>query len=74
MAQVSPIIQDGILTYLRDGSPVQIVVNSSGWYAWLQTASVFTFRDEQASFTARLSHASRQTAPGLPGEVGRTHP
>ncbi len=29
MAQVSPIIQDGILTYLRDGSPVQMVVDSS---------------------------------------------
>ncbi len=39
MAQTPPIIQDGVLTDLRDGSPVRIVVDSSDWYAWLQTAS-----------------------------------
>src|SRR5260370_1492409 len=52
MAQVSPIIQDGILTYLRDGSAVQIAVDSSDWHAWLQTALTFTFRSEAGSFTA----------------------
>jgi hypothetical protein len=31
MAQVSPIVQNGILTDLRDGSAVQIVVDSSDW-------------------------------------------
>ena len=38
MAQVSPIIQDGILTDLREGSPVQIVVDSAALK--LQTACV----------------------------------
>ena len=57
MAQVSPIIQDGILTDLRDGSPVQIVVDSSDWYAWLQTASIFIFRGEHGSFTAHKERA-----------------
>jgi hypothetical protein len=33
MAQDSPIIQDGILTYQLDGSPVQIAVDSADWYA-----------------------------------------
>jgi predicted ATPase/DNA-binding CsgD family transcriptional regulator len=60
MAQVSPIIQDGILTDLRDESPVQIVVDSSDWYAWLQTASTFTFRDEEGSFTAHKERAGNR--------------
>src|SRR5258708_754986 len=60
MAQVSPIIQDGILTDLRDGSPVQIVVDSSDWYAWLQTASTFTFRGEHSSFTAHKERAGNR--------------
>jgi len=60
MAQVSPIIQDGILTDLRDGSSVQIVVDSSDWYAWLQTASTFTFRGEHGSFTAHKERAGNR--------------
>ena len=60
MAQVSPIIQDGILTDLWDKSPVQIVVDSSDWYSWLQTASTFTFRCEQGSFTAHKEHAGNR--------------
>jgi len=60
MAQVSPIIQDGILTDLRDGSPLQIVVDSSDWYVWLQTASTFTFRSEHGSFTAYKERAGNR--------------
>src|SRR5947209_11390939 len=60
MAQIPPIIQDGILTYLRDGSPVQVVVDSSDWYVWLQTASTFTFRGEEGLFTAHKERAGNQ--------------
>ena len=60
MVQHSPIIQDGILTYLRDGHPAQIALDSSDWYVWLQTASTFTFRDEQGSFTARKERAGNR--------------
>ena len=60
MAQVSPIIQNGILTDLRDGSPVQIVVDSSDWYAWLQTASTFAFRSEEGLFTAHKERAGHR--------------
>ena len=60
MAQTPPIILDGILTYLRDGSPVQVVVDSSDWYTWLQTASTFTFQSERGSFTARKERAGNQ--------------
>ena len=60
MAQSPPIIQDGILTYLRDGSTAQLVVDSSDWYTWLQTASTFTFHSERGSFTARKERAGNQ--------------
>src|SRR5438067_12865059 len=60
MTQTPPIIQDGILTDLRDGSPVQIVVDSSDWYAWLQTASIFTFRGKDGSFTAHKERAGNR--------------
>src|SRR6266568_96693 len=60
MTQLSPIIQDGVLTDLRDGSPVRIVVDSSDWYAWLQTASTFTFRGEHGSFTAHKERAGHR--------------
>src|SRR5260370_10365505 len=60
MAQVSPIIQDGILTDLGDGSPVQIVVDTSDWYTWLQTASAFTFRGEEGLFTAHKERAGNR--------------
>src|SRR6266699_1634641 len=60
MAQTSPIIQDGILTYQRDGSPAQVMVDSFGWYTWLETASTFTFRSEHGSFTARKERAGNR--------------
>jgi hypothetical protein len=57
MAQTPSIIQDGILTDLRDGRPTQLVVGSPDWYAWLQTASTFTFRGEHGSLTAHKERA-----------------
>jgi predicted ATPase len=60
MAQISPFIQDGILTHLRGGSPVQIVVDSTDWYIWLQNASTFTFRGEKGFFTAHKERAGNR--------------
>jgi len=60
MAKAPPIIQNGILTDLRDGSPVQIVVDSSDWYAWLASASTFTFRVEEGLFTAHKERAGNR--------------
>ena len=60
MAQVSPIIMNGILTDLWEGSPVQIVVDSSDWYAWLQTASTFAYRSEEGLFTAHKERAGNR--------------
>ena len=60
MAQTPPLIQNGILTYQLGEHPAQVVVDSSDWYAWLQTASTFTFRGEQGSFTARKERAGHR--------------
>src|SRR5947209_1418411 len=53
MAQTAPIIQGETLTYQQDGQPTQVVVGTSGWYGWLETASTFTFRSTYGTFTAR---------------------
>jgi len=60
MAKAPPIIQDGILTDLRDGHPAQIAVDSPGWYAWLASASTFSFRSEAGSFTAHKEQAGNR--------------
>src|SRR5947207_1955369 len=57
---LTPIIQDEILTYLQGNSLAQIVVGSSEWYTWLQTASTFTFRSGEAHFTARKERAGNR--------------
>lgn len=60
MALIPPIVKDGILTYLWDGEPAQIVVDSASWFAWLETATKFTFCSEQGHFTARKERAGHQ--------------
>jgi hypothetical protein len=60
MVQTSPIIEDGVLTYQQDGHTTQLVVDSPDWYAWLQTASTFTFCSEHSSFTAHKERAGNR--------------
>ncbi len=60
MAQAPPIIQGETLTYQQDGHTAQVVVGTSGWYTWLETASTFTFRSEYGSFTARKERAGNR--------------
>ena len=60
MPQISPTIQNGMPTDLQDGSPMQIEVDSSDWYAGLQTASTFTFQGGQGHFTARKERAGNR--------------
>src|SRR6266699_1356107 len=60
MAQTPPIIQDEVLTYQQDDSTAQVIVGSAGWYAWLETASTFTFRSGQGSFTAHKERAGNR--------------
>jgi predicted ATPase/DNA-binding CsgD family transcriptional regulator len=60
MTQPPPIIQDEVLTYQQNDSTAQVMVGSTGWYAWLETASTFTFRSGQGSFTARKERAGNR--------------
>src|SRR2546423_8835149 len=60
MAQAPPIILDEVLIYQQDGSSAQVIVGSVRWYAWLETASTFTFRSEQGHFTARKERAGNR--------------
>jgi LuxR family maltose regulon positive regulatory protein len=60
MRETPPIIQDGILTSQLDGHSVQVVVDSADWYGWLETASTFTFRGEDGSFTAPKERAGNR--------------
>lgn len=50
-------IQGNILTYQQSGQPARLFVDSSDWYAWLDTASTFTFQSEHGTFTARKERA-----------------
>jgi predicted ATPase len=57
MTSPPPRIQGNILTYQQSGQPAQLLVDTSSWYAWLATASTFTFQSEQGTFTARKERA-----------------
>jgi len=60
MRETPPIIQDEVLTYQQNNSTAQVMVGSTGWYAWLETASTFTFRSGQGGFTARKERAGNR--------------
>ncbi len=60
MAQTPFILQGETLTYHQGGQNVQVVVDTAGWYTWLETASTFTFHSEHGSFTARKERAGNR--------------
>ncbi len=60
MAPTLPIIQDETLTYQQDGTTAQMMVDSPRWYAWLRTASTFTFRSGAGVFTAHKERAGNR--------------
>jgi LuxR family maltose regulon positive regulatory protein len=60
MTQTPPIIQDETLTYQQGDTIAEVMVGSPRWYAWLETASTFTFRSGQGHFTARKEQAGNR--------------
>src|SRR5258708_25300977 len=59
MKQRSPTtgtVHGEILISPQDGNVVTIVVDSSAWFAWLEHAASFRFRDEEGHFTAPKPH------------------
>jgi LuxR family maltose regulon positive regulatory protein len=60
MAAKTPTIEDRVLIYQQDERLVQLTVDTPGWYRWLNSASVFAFRCEQGTFTARKERAGNK--------------
>src|SRR5947207_9282165 len=57
MTSTPPLIQGNRLIYHQSGQPAQLMVDTPDWYAWLRTASIFTFHSEHGTFTARKERA-----------------
>src|SRR5437016_14255495 len=57
MTSTPPLIQGNRLFYHQSGQPAQLMVDTPDWYAWLRTASIFTFHSEHGTFTARKERA-----------------
>jgi LuxR family transcriptional regulator, maltose regulon positive regulatory protein len=49
-----------ILISQQDGDLVRVAVDSSAWFAWLQRAASFRFRDEEGYFIAHKTHAGNR--------------
>lgn len=60
MTRTPPFIHGETLTYEQDGQSVQVIVGMPGWYNWLNTATIFTFRGTDAVFTARKERAGNK--------------
>src|SRR6266699_3809633 len=57
MTSTPPLIQGHTLTYHQFGQATHLMVDTPDWYAWLSTASTFTFHGEHGTFTARKERA-----------------
>lgn len=57
MAQFKPAVDEDRLTYHLDGRTHTIMLDMPEWYAWLDTATTFTFRSTAGTFTARKERA-----------------
>jgi LuxR family maltose regulon positive regulatory protein len=57
---MTPTIQGETLVYRQDGQEQVLTVDSAAWFAWLETASTFSFVSEQGRFTARREQAGHK--------------
>jgi LuxR family transcriptional regulator, maltose regulon positive regulatory protein len=54
------VVQNGTLVYQCDGQQVTVLVDTPSWYAWLETATTFTFTCDEGTFTAHKAHAGNR--------------
>src|SRR5215469_7899811 len=54
------VIQNGTLVYEQHGQKVTTIVGTPDWYAWLETATTFTFVGKESAFTARKGRAGNR--------------
>src|SRR5215469_5955230 len=57
---MTPTVRGGILRYRQNEQERELAVGTPAWFAWLETASTFSFASEEGLFTARQERASRQ--------------
>src|SRR2546430_13200189 len=57
---MTPTIQGETLVYRQDGHEQGLIVDTAAWFAWLETASTFSFVSEEGSFTARREQAGHK--------------
>src|SRR5437764_1784175 len=57
---MAPTVQGETLVYRQDGQEQVLIVGTAAWFAWLETASTFSFVSETGSFTARREQAGHK--------------
>src|SRR6266581_4430032 len=57
---MTPTIQGETLVYRQDGQEQVLTVDTTAWFAWLETASTFSFVSETGRFTARREQAGHK--------------
>src|SRR6266567_2757528 len=57
---MTPTVQGETLVYRQDGQEQILTVDTAAWFAWLETASTFSFVSETGSFTARREQAGHK--------------
>jgi len=57
---MTPKVQGETLVYRQDGQEQVLTVDTAAWFAWLETASTFSFVSETGSFTARREQAGHK--------------
>jgi LuxR family maltose regulon positive regulatory protein len=57
---MTPTIRSETLYYQQDGKDLLLTVDTAAWYAWLETASTFSFVSEEGLFTARREQSGHK--------------
>jgi len=57
---MTPTVQGETLVYRQDGQEHVLTVDTAAWFAWLETASTFSFVCEEGRFTARSEQAGHK--------------
>ena len=60
LSPTSGVVQDDTLVSEQGGHQVLIPVGTPAWHSWLETATTFTFKGHQGSFTAHKARASNR--------------
>ena len=57
---MTPTVQGETLVYQQDGQDLLLPLDTAAWFAWLETASTFSFVSEEGRFTARREQAGHK--------------